>query len=215
VSAEVVTHENLQKRVAADAKLSAVPNMLPDRTFKDRLSVGSGADRIDLYHFGAGHTDNDAFVVFPAQRVMHAGDLMAWNMGPLIDRNAGGSVIALPDTLEKAAKGIRNVDLVIEGHDEVITWAGFLEFARFNRALLSAAKAGLGKRTAEEIANELRQNFPTQTKDEILPGVEYGNTPLSRAVININIAFRELRGEPEPARGGGGGARGAAPPDGK
>jgi glyoxylase-like metal-dependent hydrolase (beta-lactamase superfamily II) len=209
---EVVTHVNMQKRVAANQKTAALPNMLPDTTFTDRLSLGSGADRIDLYYFGAGHTDNDAFVVFPAQRVMHAGDLMAWNMGPLIDRNAGGSVIALPDTLEKAAKGIPNVDLVIEGHDEVVTWAGFLEFARFNRALLTAAKAGLGKRSAEDIANELRQNFPTQTKDEMLPGVEYGGTPLSRAVININVAFRELRGEPEPARGGGGGNRGAAPP---
>ena len=110
---EVVTHENLQKRVAANEKTAALPNMLPDKTFKDRLSVGSGADRIDLYYFGAGHTDNDVFVVFTAQRVMHAGDLMAWNMAPLIDPNAGGSVIALPDTLEKASKGIRNVDLVI------------------------------------------------------------------------------------------------------
>jgi glyoxylase-like metal-dependent hydrolase (beta-lactamase superfamily II) len=211
---EVVTHENLQKRVAANQKTAALPNMLPDRTFKDRLTLGSGADRIDLYYFGPGHTDNDAFVVFPAVRTMHAGDLMAWNMGPLIDRNAGGSVIALADTLEKAARGIRNVDLVIEGHDEVISWAGFLEFTRFNRALLTAAKAGLGTKTAEEIANELRQQFPTQTKDEILPGVEYGGTALSRAVINVNVAFRELRGEPEPApapRGGGPG-RGTNPP---
>jgi glyoxylase-like metal-dependent hydrolase (beta-lactamase superfamily II) len=205
---EVVTHENLQKRVAANQKTAALPNMLPDKTFKDRLSLGSGADRIDLYYFGAGHTDNDAFVVFPSQRVMHAGDLMAWNMAPLIDPNAGGSVIALADTLEKAAKGIRDVDLVIEGHDEVITWAGFLEYTRFNRALLIAAKAGLGKRTPEEIANELRQSFPTQTKDEILPGVEYGSTPLARAVINLNVAFQELKGEPVttsfgPPRGGG------------
>ena len=207
---EVVTHENMQKRVAANQKTAAMPNMLPDKTFKDRLTLGAGADRIDLYHFGPGHTDNDTFVVFPAVRVMHAGDLMAWNMSPLIDRNAGGSVIALADTLEKAAKGIRNIDLVIEGHDEVITWAGFLEFTRFNRALVTAAKAGLGKRTADEIATELRQNFPTQTKDEMLPGVEYGGTPLSRAVLNVDIAFRELRGEPEPQRGGGPG-RGAAP----
>src|SRR5688500_9534729 len=44
VSAEVVTHENLQKRVASDQKLSAVPNMLPDKTFKDKLSIGSGAE---------------------------------------------------------------------------------------------------------------------------------------------------------------------------
>jgi glyoxylase-like metal-dependent hydrolase (beta-lactamase superfamily II) len=213
---EVVTHANLQKRVAANQKVAALPNMLPDKTFTDRMSLGSGADRIDLYYFGPGHTDNDAFVVFPAQRVMHAGDLMAWNMAPLIDPPAGGSVVALPATLEKAAKGIPNIDLVIEGHDEVITWSGFLEYTRFNRALLDAAKAGLGKRTPEDIATELRQRFPTQTKDELLPGVEYGGTPLSRAVINVNVAFQELKGEPVttnfgPPRGGGPG-RGAAPP---
>jgi cyclase len=213
---EVVTHANLQKRVAANQKVAALPNMLPDKTFADRLSLGSGADRIDLYYFGPGHTDNDAFVVFPAQRVMHAGDLMAWNMAPLIDPPAGGSVVALPETLEKAVKGIPNIDLVIEGHDEVITWSGFVEYTRFNRALLDAAKAGLGKRTPEDIANELRQRFPTQTKDEILPGVEYGGTPLSRAVINVNVAFQELKGEPVttnfgPPRGGGPG-RGAPPP---
>jgi glyoxylase-like metal-dependent hydrolase (beta-lactamase superfamily II) len=212
---EVVTHANLQKRVAANQKTAALPNMLPDKTFTDRLSLGSGADRIDLYYFGAGHTDNDSFVVFPAQRVMHAGDQMAWNMAPLIDPAAGGSVIALADTLEKAVKGIPNVELVIEGHDEVITWAGFVEYTRFNRALLEAAKAGLGKRTPEDIANDLRQRFPTQTKDEMLPGVEYGGTPLSRAVINVNVAFQELKGEPVttnfgPPRGGGAG-RGAEP----
>jgi len=192
VSAEVVTQENTQKWMAANPKTAAIPAMMPDKTFKDTLTLGSGADRIDLYYFGAGHTNGDAFVVFPALRVMHAGDQMAWNMAPLIDPNAGGSVVALPDSLEKAVKGIPNVDLVIEGHDEVNTWAGFAEYTRFNRALLDAARAGMGKRTAEEIANELRQRFPTQTKDELLPGVEYGGTPLSRAVINVNVAFKEL-----------------------
>jgi cyclase len=191
-SVEVVTHENLRKAVMANEKTAALPNMLPDKTFTDRMTVGSGADRIDLYYFGPGHTNNDAFVVFPAVRTMHAGDQMAWNMAPLIDPNVGGSVIALADTLEKAVKGIPNVELVIEGHDEVNTWAGFVEYTRFNRALLDAAKAGMGKQTAEEIANELRQRFPTQTKDELLPGVEYGGTPLSRAVINVNVAFKEL-----------------------
>ena len=28
---------------------------LPTRTFKDRLTVGSGPDRLELYYFGAGH----------------------------------------------------------------------------------------------------------------------------------------------------------------
>ena len=192
VSAEVVTHENTQKWMAANPKTAAIRAMMPDRTFTNVMRLGSGDDRIDLYYFGPGHTNGDAFVVFPAVRVMHAGDQMAWNMAPLIDPNAGGSVIALPDTLEKAVKGIANVDTVIEGHSQVNTWAGFVEYTRFNRALLEAAKAGMGKRTAEEIAGSLRQKFPVQTGDELIPGVEYGGTPLSRAVLNVNVAFKEL-----------------------
>ena len=41
---------------------------LPKRTYKDKLTIGAGKDRIDLYYFGAGHTNGDTFVVFPALR---------------------------------------------------------------------------------------------------------------------------------------------------
>ena len=58
--------------------------------------------------------------------------------------------------------------------------------------LLDAAKAGMGQRTAEEIAATLKPRFPVFTKEELLPDMEYGGTPLSRAVINVNIAFQEL-----------------------
>jgi glyoxylase-like metal-dependent hydrolase (beta-lactamase superfamily II) len=191
---EVVTHANTGKWV--DANQRSNPAMKPDRMFTDRATLGTGPDRIDLYWFGAGHTNGDAFVVFPELRAMAAGDIFAWKMAPLIDPATGGSVIALPDTLEKAVKGIRNVDTVIEGHGDVNTWAGFRDYAAFNRALLTAAKAGLGKRTPEEIAASLRPKFPVFTKDELLADMEYGGTPLSRAVINVNVAFQELKGEP-------------------
>jgi glyoxylase-like metal-dependent hydrolase (beta-lactamase superfamily II) len=221
-SVQVVVHENTRKWMAANPKVAADPVVMPDTTYTDRLTLGSGQDRIDLYYFGAGHTDGDAFIVFPALRAMVAGDIMAWKMAPLIDPAAGGSVIALPDTLEKAVKGIPNVDTVIEGHGDVNTWAGFGDYTRFNRALLEAAKAGLGKQTAEEVAASLKPRFPVFTGETLLAGMEYGGTPLSRAVINVNVAFQELRGEPVttnfggragtggPGARGGGGA-GAAP----
>ena len=195
-SVEKVTHENARKWMGTNAQYASNPAVMPTKTFADRMTVGTGKDRIDLYYFGAGHTNGDAWVVFPALRAMCIGDLMAWKMAPLIDPAAGGSVIALPDTLEKAANGIKNVDTVIEGHGDVNTWAGFRDYARFNRALLDAAKAGLGKQTAEEIAASLKPKFPAFTKEELLPDLEYGGTPLSRAVINVNVAFQELRGEP-------------------
>jgi len=191
-SVEVVTQENTRKWMAANPRVASNPVVMPDKTFTDRMTLGSGSDRIDLYYFGAGHTDGDAFVVFPALRAMAVGDMFAWKMAPLIDPAAGGSVRALPVSLEKAVAGIPNVDTVIEGHGDVNTWAGFRDYVQFNRALVDAAKAGMGQKTAEEIAAGLRPKFPVFTKEELLTDMEYGGTPLSRAVINVNVAFQEL-----------------------
>ena len=191
-SVDVVTHENTRKWMAANPRVASNPVVMPDRTFTDRMTLGSGDDRIELYYFGAGHTNGDAFIVFPARRAMAAGDIFAWKMAPLIDPMAGGSVLALPDTLEKAVNGIPNVDTVIEGHGDVNTWEGFRDYIQFNRALVDAAKAGMGQKTAEEIAAGLRPTFPVFTKEELLTDMEYGGTPLSRAVINVNVAFQEL-----------------------
>ena len=209
---EKVTHENTKKWMAANPQYASNPAVMPTKTFTDKMTLGKGPDQIDLYYFGPGHTNGDAFIVFPALRAMAAGDIFAWKMAPLIDPAAGGSVIALPDSLEKAVKGIPNVDTVIEGHGDVNTWAGFRDYTAFSRALLEAAKAGLGKQTPEEIAASLKPKFPVFTKEELLPGLEYGSTPLARVVINVDVAFQELRGEPVTTnfgpRAGGGGGRG-------
>src|SRR4030095_2085981 len=71
-------------------KDTANKNGLPDHTFKDRMKLFKGADEIDLYYFGAAHTNGDAFVVFPAVRSMHSGDAFATKGQPLIDTMNGG-----------------------------------------------------------------------------------------------------------------------------
>ena len=83
------------------------------RTFKDKMTIGKGADRIDLYYFGPGHTNGDAWVVFPALRTMHAGDIFAGKNLPLVDGANGGSVLHYPESLNKAYKGIKGVDTII------------------------------------------------------------------------------------------------------
>jgi glyoxylase-like metal-dependent hydrolase (beta-lactamase superfamily II) len=193
---QVVTHDNTKKWVTANPKANRA--WMPDTTFSNMARLGSGRDRIELYWFGAGHTDGDAFVVFPALRAMCIGDLMAWNMAPLIDPQTKGSVIALPDTLEKALKGIRDVDLVIEGHGNVSTWAGFRAYAEFNRELLTVAQRSLKRGdTPEQALAELEKNkkLAVFLKEERLPGLEYGNTPKCRALLNINVAYQEMKGE--------------------
>ncbi len=115
---------------------------LPKRTFKDRLTVGSGNDRIDLYYFGRGHTNGDAMVVFPALRVVAGGDLFAFRQPPIADANNGGSAVSYPDTLMKAYSTIANVDTIITGHlPMTATWAELKEYEEYVRDFVSYAGA--------------------------------------------------------------------------
>src|SRR4030095_9938068 len=119
-------------------------NGLPDRTFKDKLTVLNGADAIDLYYYGAAHTNGDAFVVFRGSRVMHAGDVFATKGLPLLDRNNGGSGVAYGETIDKASKGIKNIDTVITGHSTTLMkWQDFVDYGEFNRLYLTAARDAL------------------------------------------------------------------------
>ncbi len=123
------------------------------RTFKDKMTIGKGADQIDLYYFGPGHTNGDAIVVFPALRTAHIGDLFASKGLPLVDGMNGGSVLKYPDTLNKAHAGIKNVDTLVNGHSNTTTtWADLKEFADFNQDFLTWAQAALKSGKTPEAA---------------------------------------------------------------
>jgi glyoxylase-like metal-dependent hydrolase (beta-lactamase superfamily II) len=141
-SVETIVHENTKANMARmDAFKGDNAKFLPKRTYKDRLSIGAGKDQIDLYYFGRGHTDGDTFVVFPALRLMHMGDLFPWKDAPFLDRSNGGSGVDMPKTLDKAVKAIKNVDIVIGGHQPVQQWKDLVEYQRFNADLLAAVES--------------------------------------------------------------------------
>ena len=126
------------------------------RTFTDRMTLGSGADQVDLYYFGPGHTNGDAWVVFPALRTAHTGDIFAGKGLPLVDAANGGSVLRYPDTLRKAHAGIRNVDTIINGHMPTqTTWDDLRIFAEFNQDFLTWAQAQIkAGKTPDQAATE-------------------------------------------------------------
>jgi cyclase len=118
---------------------------LPKRTFKDRLTLFSGADQVDLYHFGRGHTSGDSFVVFPAVRAMHTGDMYPRAHMPFIDvQSSGGAAVDFNDTLRKAVSTIKNVDTVIGGHTpSPVTWNDFVVYTEFYGDFLAAARENI------------------------------------------------------------------------
>jgi glyoxylase-like metal-dependent hydrolase (beta-lactamase superfamily II) len=162
---DVITHENI-KAIWSQAECEGPVNCgdfkgdgaryLPKRTFSERMSLFEGNDRIELYHFGRGHTNTDTFIVFPSVRVMHSGDLFAMKRPPFIDTNNGGSGLAFPETLGKAVAGISGVDTIIPGHAaELFTWADLEQYAKFLRDFVAMAKeARAAGKTAAQAAND-------------------------------------------------------------
>jgi len=155
---------------------------LPKQTFTDRLTLGSGADQIDLYHFGAGHTNGDAFVVYPALGVLQTGDMFPWRDAPFLDVTNGGSGVALPDSLAKAISTITNVDTVIPGHVPVTTWQSFQEFQRYIADLVAAVRAAKsdGQSADQTVASiDLSGTYPhyDATRVEAAARVIYDELP--------------------------------------
>jgi cyclase len=167
---DIVTHENTKgnmehmRAVTGLPPPPAGPNIfernngkgLPKRTFKDRMTIGNGADRIELYYFGRAHTNGDAFVVFPGLRVMHTGDAFHTRDLPLMDANNGGSGVEYSGTLAKAASATaKEVDTIINGHNPTTTTPADLrtqsEFiADFVRFVQEAKKSG---KTVDDVVN--------------------------------------------------------------
>ena len=167
---DVVTQENTKTNMEKmDIFKQNNGRGMAKRTFKDKMTIGSGADQIDLYYFGPGHTNGDAWVVFPALRTMHSGDIFANKGLPLVDGNNGGSVLHYPATLNKAYNGIKNVDTIINGHmPNTTTFADLKTFAEFNQDFLTWAQAQLkagktpeqaaaGMEGAREVSRDIRR----------------------------------------------------------
>lgn len=106
------------------------------------MSLVRGRDQVDLYYFGRGHTNGDTWVVFPAVRAMHTGDMFQRKNMPFIDvTNNGGRAVDFAQTLAKALVGIKNVDTVMGGHTPTpVTWNDFKEFTDYYKDFLTTVQ---------------------------------------------------------------------------
>jgi glyoxylase-like metal-dependent hydrolase (beta-lactamase superfamily II) len=182
---EFIAHENCK---ASMEKMPAFQSeegkrFLPGKTYNDKLSLLKGKDKIDLYYFGRGHTGGDSFVVFPALKVMHSGDMFAFAKAlPFIDVSNGGSGIEYPKTLMKAAAQIKGVDNVIPGHSPVADWAAFKEYGEFMRDFVAAVEqAKKDGKTVDQASTDLK--LPEKYKD-------YN---LTRAKAAVTAVYNELK----------------------
>ena len=119
----IISHE--KTRVHMDNAFQSARDRasLPNIAFSERLSLYLGgilrSTRIDLLYFGPAHTDGDAVVYFPDEKVAFIGDLIFIGRDPLIHRHKNGSSFGLV----KVLKAILNLDveIFVHGHGDLAT----------------------------------------------------------------------------------------------
>ncbi len=193
---DIVAHENTQRLMREWNEISGFGIAGEDvfaanngkgiatRTFSDRMTLGSGADQIDLYYFGRGHTGGDAWVVFPSLRTMHAGDMFAGKGVPLLDANNGGSGVDFPETLTNAYTTLTEVDRIITGHSTQMTRDDLREFAAFMRDFVTAVReAKEAGRSVDDVADAWEN--PSSYSG-------YAEPTLDRLKANVQVIYDEL-----------------------
>ena len=193
---DVVAHENTQRLMrewnlitgfnfAGENVFEASNGRgIATRTFTDKMTLGSGADQIDLYYFGRGHTGGDAWVVFPALRTLHIGDMFPSKAIPVMDANNGGSGVDFPETLKKGYATLTDIDTIITGHSTQMTRDELQEYAEFMDSLIAFVReAKQAGRSVDEIAStwEVPARF-----------AGYNTTPTQQVTPFLQVIYDEL-----------------------
>jgi cyclase len=183
---QFVAHENTKANMQKMQEFAGdKARFLPSRTFKDKMTIGTGKQRIELYYFGRAHTGGDAWVVFPFLHTVHSGDAFAGKNTPLIDEANGGSAVEYAKTISKAASSLKDIDTIITGHSALMKPEDLKEYAAFNEEFLAWVKKEMQSgKSAEAAAAEwkLPEKYKTYRVVDFFGGV----------AGNVQLAYKEL-----------------------
>ena len=139
--AEILIHKNARANMVAGKQPG-----LPQVTYADEAHVFIGGKEVSAHHLGRGHTNGDAVILFPGERVLHTGDLFVNGSAPFIDYSAKGSIVEWDKTLDRVLQ--LDFDIVIPGHGPVAKKADLMKWRSSIAELKSRAKKACAGGTA-------------------------------------------------------------------
>lgn len=155
LGAQVVSTEEARQNMV-DGKQPGLSNV----TFEHHATIYLGGKTAELYHWGRAHTNGDAVVLFPAQRVLASGDMFTYgdDVPELIDYSGGGSGKEWTTTLDSALK--LNFDRVVPGHGNVTTKAEMQKYRQSTLTLRNRVHDMVAqKKTRADVEKMLRTEF--------------------------------------------------------
>lgn len=122
----IIAHENCLKEFflpsmrgqSSDWDNPVLKPFLPTVTFTDRMDLTVAAKRVELWHFGVGHTTGDTVVYFPEEKVAFVGDQIFIGRVTLIHAYKGGSAFGNVANLEKMLAALP-AEKFVSGHSPI------------------------------------------------------------------------------------------------
>lgn len=157
LGAVIVAQQEVRTRRASPQYMPAykvtvpagAPEALPATTYKDRMELRFGQQRVILRHAPAAHTDGDSIVWMPKADVMHLGDIYFHGIWPFIDRASGGSVQGMIAAVDQALALADDRTRIVPGHGTVTTKA---QLKAYRDMLVDVeAKVGKGIRSGQSL----------------------------------------------------------------
>jgi cyclase len=114
----ITSHANSRLHMAQANATASTKLPLPNETFSQQLSLYLGDTEIRVLYFGPAHTNGDAVIFIPSEKLAIVGDLVFVGRDPLIHRQKGGSSVGLVALLKSLLQ--LDADLYLSGHAEPV-----------------------------------------------------------------------------------------------
>lgn len=114
----ILAHKNslINQKKTAETNKTESAQAYPNQTFDTLWSETIGKTLVSLHYFGAGHTNGDAIVHFPNDKVIHMGDLVFNRRFPFIDTSAGANIKSWIEVLGKTVSKFPKDTTYVCGH---------------------------------------------------------------------------------------------------
>lgn len=169
-----IAHENLaetEPSAETEAKaeelgLAELPR--PTDLFSIAKAVDLGGRRVEIVHFGGGHTAADAFVLVPDDGITFAGDMLEEGQDPQFDETS--NISNWPTALDGVLGASREDTRFVPGHGDVVERNfGFIQRAEVGMLYGTAEHLIEQGVKLEDAASETEWPFSAETLAVALP----------------------------------------------
>jgi len=189
----VISHENTRSAIIRDGEtgikrtietrpflaedLKGAKVVVPEVTYRDRMSLYFGKRTIELIYLGKAHTLGDTTIYVPDAKVLFAGDLLFNHIIPPIMGDSAGWISAI-EQIEKM-----DIKAIIPGHGFVCGKDEIVELKNFIIYLCKEVKKLYDRKVPKDKA-----------LSELNLGIYKGWPHQERLAMDIDLMYREFGG---------------------